>query len=276
VSKKQRQAFFQTDAATLPASLMGSSAKGRGPAAAAKPEPILKAQTPGQKGYIRKLTQNHHDILFVTGPAGTGKTYAAVLDAIIKFRRGDCTKIILTRPMVGAGGEELGILPGGITEKVAPWCIPLLDIFKEFYSKYEVEQMIDREDIEIAPLALMRGRTLKNAIVIADEAQNCTVEQMKMLMTRIGSGSYMVITGDVEQHDRPNGSSGLADVVQRLASRDARDWRDAIPGAIVADDDSVSWPTPKLKHERIGVVKLGRADIVRHAVIDDVLALYEE
>ena len=240
-----------------------------------KPEPKLSAQTPGQKGYIRKLTQNHHDILFCVGPAGTGKTYAAVLDAIIKFRRGDCTKIVLTRPMVGAGGEELGILPGGITEKVAPWCIPLLDIFKEFYTKYEVEMMIDREEIEIAPLALMRGRTLKNAIVIADEAQNCTIEQMKMLMTRIGSGSYMVITGDVEQHDRPAGHSGLADVIDRIERRSQPDWRESIPGSISGGDET-AWPAPKLKHDRIGVVKLGRADVVRHAVIDDVLDLYDD
>lgn len=274
MAKPKRQVFFPTDPATCTTE---KGPKGRGAAPLVpKPEPVLRAQTPGQKDYIRKLTQNHHDILFVTGPAGTGKTYAAVLDAIIKFRRGDCTKIILTRPMVGAGGEELGILPGGITEKVAPWCIPLLDIFKEFYTKYEVEQMIDQEVIEIAPLALMRGRTLKNAIVIADEAQNCTVEQMKMLMTRIGSGSYMVITGDVEQHDRPNGSSGLADIVRRLEARNAPDWRGAIPASIGGDDDRVEWKTPDLKHDRIGIIKLGRADIVRHAVIDDVLELYND
>lgn len=240
-----------------------------------KPEPVLKAQTPGQKTYIRKLTQAHHDILFAVGPAGTGKTYAAVLDAIIKFRRGDCTKIILTRPMVGAGGEELGILPGGITEKVSPWCIPLLDIFKEFYTKYEVEKMIDREDIEIAPLALMRGRTLKNAIIIADEAQNCTSEQMKMLMTRIGSGSTMVITGDIEQHDRPHGKSGLEDIVRRLEARDeeARFYA-SLPPAI-AEEYSDNVEEAPLRYSRIGLVELTRADVVRHPVIEDVLSLYD-
>ena len=259
--------FFPTD----PAHVAEKVAASRQPP---KPTPVLKAQTPGQKGYIRKLTQNHHDILFAVGPAGTGKTYAAVLDAIIKFRKGECTKIIITRPMVGAGGEELGILPGGVTEKVAPWCIPLLDIFKEFYTKYEVEQMLDREEIEIAPLAIMRGRTLKNAIVIADEAQNCTIEQMKMLMTRIGSGSYMVITGDIEQHDRPHGASGLADIVSRIEAREARArFEAAIPPALVDCDADEA---PKLKRSRIGLVKLGRADVVRHDVIDDVLELYSD
>lgn len=268
MAHKKKQIFFPTD----PVHVAEKVAASRQPP---KPVPVLKAQTPGQKGYIRKLTQNHHDILFAVGPAGTGKTYAAVLDAIIKFRRGDCTKIIITRPMVGAGGEELGTLPGGVMEKVAPWCIPLLDIFKEFYTKYEVEQMLDREEIEIAPLAIMRGRTLKNAIVIADEAQNCTIEQMKMLMTRIGSGSRMVITGDIEQHDRPHGQSGLADVIRRIEEKEARTrFEAAIPGSIVASDEDEE--TPRLRHSRIGVVRLGRKDIVRHEVIDDVLSLYEE
>lgn len=267
MARKQKQMFFPTD----PIHAAEKAAASRQPP---KPAPVLKAQTPGQKAYIRKLTQNHHDILFAVGPAGTGKTYAAVLDAIIKFRKGECTKIIITRPMVGAGGEDLGTLPGGVQEKVAPWCIPILDIFKEFYSKYEVDQMLDREEIEIAPLAIMRGRTLKNATVIADEAQNMTPEQMKMLMTRIGSGSRMIITGDIEQHDRPFGQSGLADVIRRIEERQARlDFEAAIPPAIVASDDE---DEVRLKRSRIGVVRLTRKDVVRHAVIDDVLELYAE
>lgn len=268
MSNKKRQNFFPSDASQLPASLLGTSKN------IPKPEPILKAQTPGQKGYIRKLTQNHHDILIATGPAGTGKTYAAVVDAIIKFRRGDTNKIVITRPMVGSSGEELGTLPGGINEKVAPWCIPLLDIFKEFYTKYDVERMLDTGEIEIAPLAIMRGRTFKHAIVIADEAQNCTVEQMKMLMTRIGDGTNLVITGDVEQHDRGYGTSGLADIVRRLEEREARaHFEAAVPPSF---EDYDSGRPPALKRPRIGLVKLGRADVVRHPVIDDVLDLYDE
>lgn len=246
-----------------------------------KPEPILKAQTPNQKGYIRKLTQNHHDILLAIGPAGTGKTYVAVLHAIKQFRAGEIDKIVITRPMVGAGAEELGILPGGITEKVAPWCIPILDIFKEFYSKYEVEQMLDREQIEIAPLAIMRGRTFKNCLVIADETQNCTPEQMKMLLTRIGENTRMIITGDMEQVDRHQlggtkddagvGVSGLTDVVRRIEARDAIDKL----AVVVSEGDDDGRP-PALRWQRIGLVRLGRADVIRHAAVEDVLALYDE
>lgn len=268
MSHKKRQTFFHpNDASQLPAALMAQSAS-RVPV---KPEPILKAQTPNQKGYIRKLTQNHHDILLAIGPAGTGKTYVAVLHAIKQFRAGEIDKIVITRPMVGAGAEELGILPGGITEKVAPWCIPILDIFKEFYSKYEVEQMLDREQIEIAPLAIMRGRTFKNCLVIADETQNCTPEQMKMLLTRIGEGTRMIITGDMEQHDRGDGNSGLTDVVRRIEARDAIDKL----AMVVSEGDDDGRP-PALRWQRIGLVRLGRADVIRHAAVEDVLALYDE
>jgi phosphate starvation-inducible protein PhoH and related proteins len=267
VSNKKRQQFFHpTDASQLPSALMAPA--NRTPV---KPEPNLKAQTPNQKGYIRKLTQQHHDILLTIGPAGTGKTYVAVLYAIKQFRAGEIDKIVITRPMVGAGAEELGILPGGITEKVAPWCIPILDIFKEFYSKYEVEQMLDREQIEIAPLAIMRGRTFKNCLVIADETQNCTPEQMKMLLTRIGEGTRMIITGDMEQHDRPDGNSGLTDIVRRIETRDAADKAIAT-GMEVNDDGRPSAP----RSQRIGLVRLTRADVVRHPVVEDVLDLYDE
>lgn len=258
---------------------MGASAR----TAAPKPEPILKGQTPNQKGYIRKLTQKTHDILISVGPAGTGKTYVAVLYAIQQFRAGEIDKIIITRPMVGSSGEELGILPGGVTEKVAPWCIPILDIFKEFYSKYEVENMIDREIIEIAPLAIMRGRTFKHALIIADEAQNTTPEQMKMLLTRVGEGSRMIITGDVEQTDRRQlggardadgiGISGLADVMDRLKARDARL---ALSRSMQTDAGNYDGRPPAHRPERIGIVTLTRADVVRHPVVEDVLALYDE
>ena len=163
--------------------------------------PSLKAMTPGQRPYIRALQDAEMDVVIATGPAGTGKTYPAVVHAIKALQAGDIKKVIITRPMVASGGEELGVLPGGIIEKVAPWCIPVLDIFKEFYSVYQVEQMLKREEIEIAPLAIMRGRTLKNAVVIGDEMQNTTIGQMKMFLTRLGEGSRMIVTGDTEQFD---------------------------------------------------------------------------
>lgn len=266
--KKQRQSFFHSDASQLPAVLMGTSA-GKQPKVPAKPIPVLTHQTANQKGYIRKLTCALHDILFAIGPAGTGKTYVAVLHAIIEYRAGNTDKIVITRPMVGSSGEELGILPGGIAEKVGPWCIPILDIFKEFYSKAEVEQMIERDIIEIAPLAIMRGRTFKNALIIADEMQNSTVEQMKMLMTRIGEGSRMIITGDMDQHDRGDGVSGLTDVVRRLETRDARHREEMVEAA-----STHSYPVSAMP-SRIGLMRLTRADVVRHPVIDDVLNLYE-
>lgn len=272
VSQKRRQSFFNSDASQLPSALMQPATKGSRPPAPSKPEPVLRAQTSNQKGYIRKLVHNQHDILFAVGPAGTGKTYVAVLHAIQQLRKGEIGKVVITRPMVGSSGEELGILPGGIVEKVGPWCIPILDIFKEFYTKFEVENMIDREEIEIAPLAIMRGRTFKNALIIADEMQNSTPEQMKMLLTRIGEGSRMIITGDTDQHDRGEGVSGLADVVRRIETRDARAGDIAVD-AVNDDDDG---RPAKSKSERIGLMRLTRQDVVRHAVIDEVLGLYEE
>ncbi|ARK07401.1 PhoH-like protein [Sphingobium phage Lacusarx] len=161
----------------------------------------IKHLTPGQRPYIRALQDEEKDVVIATGPAGAGKTYPAVQTAIKGLREGRYKKVIITRPMVASGGEELGVLPGGIIEKVAPWCIPVLDVFKEYYSVYQVEQMLKREEIEIAPLAIMRGRTLKNAFVIGDEMQNTTIGQMKMFVTRLGENSRMVITGDTEQFD---------------------------------------------------------------------------
>ncbi len=254
MARKQKQMFFPTD----PIHAAEKAAASRQPP---KPAPVLKAQTPGQKVYIKKLTQNHHDILFAVGPAGTGKTYAAVLDAIIKFKNGECNKIIITRPNVGAG-DDLGFLPGDINEKMAPWIAPLRDVFLEFFTVPEFRRLMDEEIVEIVPLCFIRGRTFKNAIIIADEAQNCTPSQMKALLTRIGEGSRMIVTGDMDQFERLEGGvSGLKDIVRRFENNAHRVGRD--------DEDDRRW-------SRIGLVRLGRADIVRHPVIDDVLELYGE
>jgi phosphate starvation-inducible PhoH-like protein len=240
-----------------------------------KPQIVLTAQTATQKVYLRKLDKRHHDILFATGPAGTGKTYLAVVQAIKELRAGKISKIIITRPNVGAG-DDLGHLPGTLIEKMAPWMQPVLDVFKEFYEVHEVERMIRDEVIEIAPLVFMRGRTLKNAFIVADEMQNATPEQMKMFLTRIGEKSMMVITGDMEQHDRPDGqASGLTDFLQRFHARDG--LLNALSGPIGNDNEesyTSDYNSPPEARSRIGFVAFGLKDVVRHEVIEEVLVLY--
>lgn len=238
-----------------------------------KPAPSLKAQTPTQKVYLNKLQKKQHDILLATGPAGTGKTYLPTVHAIKLLQSGSIDKIVITRPNVGAG-DDLGFLPGTLIEKMAPWMTPILDVFKEFYEVHEVERMLRDEVIEIAPLAYMRGRTLKNAFIIADEMQNATIEQMKMFLTRIGENSQMVITGDLEQHDRGESVSGLFDFIARWQA--SRPPVEMVPANDEDDsDDDAYWtPAPQHQRERIGYVRFGREDVVRHAVIEEVLKLY--
>lgn len=236
----------------------------------------LKANTKNQKVYLKKLRQKQHDILFAVGPAGTGKTYMAVRQAIEEFQKGEIDKIVITRPNVTTG-DDLGFLPGTLTEKMAPWTRPIIDVFNECFAAPVVHRMIVNEEIEIAPLAYMRGRTFKNCLVIADEMQNATPEQMKMLMTRIGENCRMIITGDTDQYDRAKIGmvSGLADITRRLAERamEAQGLPDFITGGDQYQDaeparDARRW-------ERIGLVHLGRADVVRHPVIEEVLSLYD-
>lgn len=208
----------------------------------------LKPQNAAQRFYIKALQQGETPYVVAYGPAGTGKTFIAVLHAINELRAGNISKVIITRPMVGSG-EELGFLPGDVTDKVAPWCIPIFDAFEEFYGAVQVKKMIEAKIIEVAPLALMRGRTLKNALIVADEAQNCSCEQMKMLVTRLGHNSRMIITGDVEQHDRGFQKSGLADLLERIDAHEGLQRRTSLHG-------------------------FTRSDCVRHEAIEDVLAAY--
>jgi phosphate starvation-inducible protein PhoH len=236
-----------------------------------KPLPIITARSKAQKVYLNKLGKQQHDILMATGPAGTGKTYLAVLHAIKLLRAGDIDKISITRPNVGAG-DDLGFLPGTLIEKMGPWIQPIMDVFKEVYEVHEVEQMLRSETIEIVPLVYMRGRTLKNTFVIADEMQNATPEQMKMLLTRIGENSMMVITGDLEQHDRGNAVSGLFDFIARWKTHLAK-LEDAIPPAIQGDADDI-FVDASPAGERIGYVNFRRCDVVRHPVIEEVLNIY--
>ena len=174
----------------------------------------IVAKTLNQKLYVDNLVNK--DIIFGVGPAGTGKTYLAVAYAVNALKDGQIKKIILTRPAVEAG-ENLGFLPGDLKEKIDPYLRPLYDALYEMLGKENTEKFIERGIIEIAPLAYMRGRTLDNACVILDEAQNTTTKQMKMFLTRLGFRSKMIITGDISQTDLPKGiKSGLVEVVNIL------------------------------------------------------------
>jgi phosphate starvation-inducible PhoH-like protein len=174
----------------------------------------VQARTPTQAQYLENIAQ--HDISFGIGPAGTGKTYLAVASAVDALERSAVQRIILTRPAVEAG-EKLGFLPGDLGQKVDPYLRPLYDALYELMGFDKVQKAFERSALEIAPLAFMRGRTLNNAFIILDEAQNTTPEQMKMFLTRIGFGAKAVITGDVSQIDLPKGSpSGLVDAERVL------------------------------------------------------------
>ena len=201
-----------------------------------------------QENYLDALENTDKSIVIATGPAGTGKSYLATLFAIRSLMAGDFKKIIITRPMVSAG-EDIGFLPGNIFDKLAPWSIPVLDIFKEVYPLSVLERLIKDEVVELAGLGLMRGRTLKNALIVFEECQNATPEQCLMAMTRIGEGSRMIITGDLKQHDRGHAVSGLGDFIEKINRKSS---------------------------DRIAVCHFGIADIERHPVVEDVLRLYGE
>ena len=199
-----------------------------------------------QEEYLEHLQDSDKAIIFAMGPAGTGKTLIATLFAIQEYQLGNCDKIIITRPAVSVD-EQHGFLPGTLIEKMAPWVIPIMDIFKEIFSVKYIEKMIEEEIIEIAPLAYMRGRTLKNAIVLADEMQNATPNQMKMLLTRIGENSRIIVTGDLNQHDRGFESNGLKDFIQRLKGN---------------------------RSGSIAVCEFAKTDVERHPVIEEILRVY--
>ncbi|MBB6123213.1 PhoH family protein [Sphingobium subterraneum] len=197
-----------------------------------------------QVTYMEELIRQ--DVIFALGPAGTGKTYLAVAQAVSQLITGSVDRLILSRPAVEAG-ERLGFLPGDMKEKVDPYLRPLYDALYDTLPAEQVERRIASGEIEIAPLAFMRGRTLANAFIILDEAQNTTIAQMKMFLTRFGEGSRMVICGDPKQVDLPQpGVSGLADAVGRLEGV-----------------------------EGIGVVSFGIADVVRHPVVGRIVQAYE-
>jgi phosphate starvation-inducible PhoH-like protein len=174
----------------------------------------IQARNANQKLYLTKLYEEATSIVLAIGPAGTGKTMLAVQYGIKLFQEGKVDRIVVTRPAVSVD-EDLGFLPGDLNEKMAPWTRPIFDVLGEYYQKKEIANMLEEGTIEISPLAYMRGRTFKNAYIVADEMQNATVNQMKMLLTRLGEGSKMVVTGDLAQADRLS-DNGLIDFCNLL------------------------------------------------------------
>ena len=206
---------------------------------------VIKAKTPNQITYIKSVREN--DICFAIGPAGTGKTYLAVAFAVAALKKGVVKKIVLARPAVEAG-ESLGFLPGDFREKIDPYLKPLYDALEEMLPSEQLKNYIEKGVIEIVPIAYMRGRTLNNAYVILDEAQNATGMQMKMFLTRLGPNSKAIITGDITQIDLPTYSqSGLVQVKDILKNVDG-----------------------------IGFVYFDKADVVRHKLVKDIIDAYEK
>jgi phosphate starvation-inducible PhoH-like protein len=200
-----------------------------------------------QEELVHHLKNKHKKIIFVTGPAGTGKTLFATEHGIHSFLEGICDKLVFTRPSVSVD-EELGFLPGTLEDKMAPWIRPIYDVLYTFISPKEVQTLTEEKRIEIAPLGFMRGRTFKNTWIVADEMQNCTVSQMKMLLTRLGENSRLIVTGDLEQYDRPNEINGLEDFLRRFHKRES--------SSIVS-------------------LRFERSDIQREEVVKEILDIYE-
>ena len=206
---------------------------------------LIKPKTPGQRQFVRAVRKN--DVVFAVGPAGTGKTYLAVAMAAAALRNKEAQKIVLTRPAVEAG-ESLGFLPGDLKEKVIPYLRPLYDALDDMLPQDKLKLYVEKNVIEIAPLAYMRGRTLSNAFVILDEAQNASAMQMKMFLTRLGVNSKAIITGDITQIDLPQKSlSGLVEIQKVLKGV-----------------------------EGISFVYLEKTDVVRHKLVKDIIDAYEK
>ena len=206
---------------------------------------VVRPKTLGQRRYVEAI--NKYDLVFGIGPAGTGKTYLAMAMAVAALKRGELSRIILTRPAVEAG-ENLGFLPGDLAAKIDPYLRPLYDALHDMMPTETLDNYIERNVVEVAPMAFMRGRTLNDSFVVLDEAQNATIEQMKMFLTRLGFDSKAVVTGDITQTDLPLGkSSGLVDAQRVLASVDG-----------------------------ISFVRFSKDDVVRHELVQRIIEAYEQ
>ena len=213
-----------------------------------KPQVQIVPRNLAQETYLELLKNPRKFIVFAIGPAGTGKTMLGVQMAIKLFKEGVISKIIVTRPAVSVD-EEHGFLPGDLNAKMAPWTRPIFDVFEEYYHPKEIASMLEDGAIEISPLAYMRGRTFKNAFIIADEMQNATPSQMKMLLTRIGENSRMVVTGDLNQADRPR-ENGLLEFCNLYAQ--GGDYR------------------------MIAMARFEAQHVERHPVVKEILSIYKE
>ena len=203
-----------------------------------------------QEHYLDLLLNSSKSIVIATGPAGTGKTLLAMQAAIKALKERQITKIVMTRPAVGVEDEKHGFLPGTLREKMEPWTRPLFDVLHEYYTPRDTQSMLENEVIEICPLAFMRGRTFKNCYIIADEMQNATPNQMKMLLTRIGENSRILVTGDVRQTDRKEGDNGLLDFRKLLETFGNSKY--------------------------VSSIQFTNYDIERHPAVEEILNIYRE
>lgn len=207
---------------------------------------LISPKNLNQENYLLKLQDEQKNIIFAVGPAGTGKTMIACQWAVKMLHEQQIERIIITRPAVSVD-EQHGFLPGDLNEKMAPWTRPLMDVFEEYFNAKEIETFIREGVIEISPLAYMRGRTFKNALVIADEMQNATPSQMKMLLTRLGQDSRMIITGDLNQADRPT-TNGLLEFLKLYDNFD--------------------------NHRYVDLCQFTAKDVERHQAVKEILAIY--